>query len=293
MSPFDYFTACSCHIELFFKNRSLAHGTGFFYLRHQRLFFVTALHNVTGINWETGQNISSNGGRPDSIKITMWFHNKVRSDLFIGSGSYQFDIYDEEKPIWIEHRDFGSKVDIAIFDCARIAKSPKLFSDMNDFTQFEEVFSNGRDFADFTPVSFTDHPVKIPYVNEASGPYWPVVGQDVFVIGYPLRFASAGQFPIWKRGSVATEPQMDHLERPTFLIDSVTREGLSGSPVVGDYVKSAFEMPGKGVLTRIGTVRAFAGVYTARIGAKDDFSAQMGLVWKQGAMDQIIDGAEN
>jgi hypothetical protein len=36
---------------------------------------------------------------------------------------------------------------------------------------------------------------------------YPTVGAEVFVLGYPRGIASTGVFPIWKRASIASEPQ--------------------------------------------------------------------------------------
>jgi hypothetical protein len=60
----------------------------------------------------------------------------------------------------------------------------------------------------------------------------PNVGSDVFILGFPLLPEYSGKFPIWKRGSIATEYTIPYRDRETFLVDSTTKDGMSGSPVI-------------------------------------------------------------
>ncbi len=57
------------------------------------------------------------------------------------------------------------------------------------------------------------------------------IGMDVFVLGYPFGFSPPG-LPIWKRGSVASEPDIVHLADGFLLIDTASRPGMSGAPVI-------------------------------------------------------------
>lgn len=41
-----------------------------------------------------------------------------------------------------------------------------------------------------------------------------------------------GVFPVWKRGSIASEPLFNINLGPAILVDAVTRRGMSGSPVL-------------------------------------------------------------
>ncbi|MFH4113730.1 hypothetical protein WAI92_21810, partial [Acinetobacter baumannii] len=55
---------------------------------------------------------------------------------------------------------------------------------------------------------------------------------DAFILGYPLKLTGGGNFPIWKRGTIATEyiVNLDYL--PKYYIDTATtKSGMSGSPV--------------------------------------------------------------
>jgi hypothetical protein len=58
------------------------------------------------------------------------------------------------------------------------------------------------------------------------------ITQQLSIVGYPFGRTGGGGFPIWVQGWIATEPSIDFDALPCFLIDSRTRPGQSGSPVV-------------------------------------------------------------
>ncbi len=60
----------------------------------------------------------------------------------------------------------------------------------------------------------------------------PAPALPVSIIGYPFGLATAGAWPIWKTGHIASDPDLDYDGRPAFLIDATTRGGMSGSPVI-------------------------------------------------------------
>ena len=107
------------------------------------------------------------------------------------------------------------------------------------------------------------------------------VAQDVFIVGFPRGLAGSGLLPIWKRGSIASEPGVDYGGLPCLLIDSTTREGLSGSPVIAEFVGyHAKDRDRPSGDDWIGLGRSFLGVYSARLKGQDEFEAQLGVVWK-------------
>ena len=113
---------------------------------------------------------------------------------------------------------------------------------------------------------------------------------EAFVLGYPRGMSGGGHFPIWKRATIATEPDFDLDGLPRFYIDTATREGMSGSPVyaqeVGYWLPEGETDQGK---ASIGKGRRFVGVYSGRLGADDEFKAQLGIVWKESALISLIE----
>ena len=118
------------------------------------------------------------------------------------------------------------------------------------------------------------------------------VSHDVYVLGYPLGMMNSHGLPVWKRASVASEPGTSE---PKYLVDTATRSGMSGSPVVFRYrgfYKN--DQTDKGIANDdwFGEGDMFVGVYSGRIGASS-IEAQLGVVWKPHLIDEIIDGRTN
>jgi len=147
-----------------------------------------------------------------------------------------------DHPLWLQHNKFGSSVDIAILRL-----------------QPDDRFT-------FVPINEQDEPP--PYE------FGPMVGKDVFVLGYPFGKLSLrlSLFPIWKRASIASELAYQVEERPMFLVDTATKSGMSGSPVV--YVAGEFQQ--------------FMGVYSGRYGGDDLRDVQLGRVWRSSLIKEII-----
>ena len=106
----------------------------------------------------------------------------------------------------------------------------------------------------------------------------------VSIIGFPYGLATAGAWPIWKTGHIASDPDLDYDGRPAFLIDATTRGGMSGSPVVlrlsGGYnTKNGKQILAGGIATK------FLGVYSGRIHA----DAEIGMVWRPHVINEILE----
>lgn len=58
------------------------------------------------------------------------------------------------------------------------------------------------------------------------------VATEVFMLGYPKGLTLQGSIPVWKPGSIASEPLFAILDgAPAFFVDALTRDGMSGAPV--------------------------------------------------------------
>lgn len=106
------------------------------------------------------------------------------------------------------------------------------------------------------------------------------ITDNLFVIGYPK---SVGDYvstsPIWTRGTVASEPHLDPVDR--FIIDSRTRAGQSGSPVIS-YRPSSF-MTSAGPAGAIEELAVLQGVYSGRTEEESD----LGFVWDMDVVERI------
>jgi hypothetical protein len=126
------------------------------------------------------------------------------------------------------------------------------------------------------------------YVNEVDqeATLEASAGMDCFILGFPEGLSGRGVTPIWKRGSIAAEPYFDD----PFLIDSATRRGMSGSPVIVRHSGIFGLAQGQKVMTGkeiIGTVMRFVAIYASRVG-NDELGGQLGKAWQSSVLDDVL-----
>ncbi len=206
---------------------------------------------LSGLHPATGQPLEPNGAVPDRIEVDLPVMG--RRGMW---ATHSIDLWDPQgRPLWLEHPQHGRTVDLAAirFVC---------------------------------PEGYTHYPLNTVKFDEI-----PVeVAQDVFILGFPLAIAGGGRFPIWKRGSIASEPDLDLDGLPKVLIDTATREGMSGAPVIVQFIGYYAENPDAPSLNDwFGMGRCLLGVYSGRLPGKSESEAQLGIVWKARALLEIID----
>jgi hypothetical protein len=111
------------------------------------------------------------------------------------------------------------------------------------------------------------------------------VADRLSIIGFPFGITGGGALGIWVQGTVATEPGIDFNDLPCFLIDSRTRPGQSGSPVITYHAGGAVPMQDGGTAIFGGPIEQFLGVYSGRITDQSD----LGFVWKAAALRAILE----
>ena len=111
------------------------------------------------------------------------------------------------------------------------------------------------------------------------------MGDDVFVIGFPLDNKPTGHFPIWKRASVASEMDVPLNGLPAFLIDTATRPGMSGSPVKHRVPLFHFHADGS---AQRKIADEFIGIYSGRYVGEQEVEAQVGVVWDKHLIPQVV-----
>ncbi|MEM7598552.1 MAG: hypothetical protein AAF382_12730 [Pseudomonadota bacterium] len=115
------------------------------------------------------------------------------------------------------------------------------------------------------------------------------VAKDVFVLGYPRGMIHQGIFPIWKRASIASEPSISRDDGlPMFLVDTATREGMSGAPVFA-YDTGSTRLTNGNIALSAGATRHFCGIYSGRYGSDVEDGIQLGRVWSESAVVEMID----
>lgn len=242
------------HLHIGFNDEVLAHGTGFVYQKMQGYYLITNWHNVSGRHPKTHRLLSRHGGVPNVI--CTYFRSKENPG---NSFREMIPLYADEEmqqPLWIEHPVHKSKVDVVAISL------PETFT-----------------------AKYAMYPVNgIKFESE----FKEEIADEAFIVGYPFAKSQYIELPIWKRASIASEPDVNIDQLPMMHIDTATRPGLSGSPVIMQRV--GIHGMTDGVVTpdtSIGRIRNFIGVYSGRIGT-NELKAQLGIVWKARAIEEIL-----
>lgn len=245
-------------------DRILSTATGFVVKYAEKFFLVTNWHVVTGRHADTGACLDEKyAAVPDRLAVD--YHP---SDSFGRWRRIIHPLFEDGRQLWTEHpRGCGQRggVDVVALPIERAT--------------------------DCIPHPFPAFQVSA----RVSGlPPHIEVGAVVHVIGFPAGRGTAGQWPIWLTGHIATDPQFDFEGSPRFLVDVRTRGGMSGSPVVirarlhAEWRKSGNAQARHihAIPDRESPVDHFLGVYSGRV--RDDLD--LGFVWRPHVLRELIEG---
>lgn len=251
------------YIEMRYQTHSLACGSAFFWNADGRAMLCTNWHNLSGRNPFTGQPMSSTGGIPNTVRV--FLYQRVTDPG--ADGYFESDYVGVDVPLcdddwrsarWFEHPIHGRKVDIAALDVT-------------------DVISG----------------YEVAYVNEIESDAVLDLecSDDVFVLGFPFGQITGAPAPVWKRGSIALDPRFDPEGLPKLLVDTATREGMSGSVVLArrvilgrDYLRKDGTRAERVI---IGFLTIVVGIYSGRH-YPDLERAQLGIVWKRHAIEDLV-----
>lgn len=254
-----YFSIVTVPITVLVAGNKCMTATGFLYSKDDKyVYLVTNWHVVTGGRNPNYPNNSSTGSIPTHIACVLHVNiNREDNFDFNKTVKMTIPINDEHgnKPIWFEHPTYNQKVDVVVIkiDKAEIESRAK-FNTLKEYDKFQEA-------------------------------YVPAVMDDAFIVGYPWGLTGGNPvLPLYKKGSIASEPLFDFNALPCFLIDSRATQGMSGSFVLaskwGVYKET------------MGTFTQFLGVYSARRFSQENTGeiSDIGLVWRAPVIDEIING---
>lgn len=226
-------------------------------------YLITNWHNVTGRDPATGQPVALDCVVPSFIRAHfLRLHATENGPAFAPVDTFPLDIpiRDARDPCWIMHES-GQVIDVAAVALP------------NDERRY-----------------------VIPMVDvvEEFNPQLEI-GEELFILGFPRGLRPIGNPPIWKRASIATEPLWLANEEHCFWVDSATREGMSGSPVIAralsaeDNARHIGNEPLKhDTLIVFKKPVALVGVYSGRIGVRDALEAQIGKVWRAAVIQEML-----
>ncbi len=249
----------SIHLTMRFGETVISTGTGFFFQKNEISYLVTNWHNVTGRSPINGRLLSKKCAIPDNLLVRIPYIKSIDGNKEVLEWKPQkVELYDDEErksPVWWQHPTHSKDVDVVVLKVDGVENSDAVAVN-SDFLQLDKLS-------------------LLP-------------GMDVFVLGFPQGLSGGGRFPLWKRGSIASEPDVDIDGVPKLFIDTATREGMSGAPVYaqesGYWAPEGKKFPQDGVF---GKGYRFLGCYSGRVG-DDNFLAQLGIVYKELAINEII-----
>lgn len=238
----------------------MAYGTGFIYQANDKNYIITNGHNVTRQNSETKERISESMAFPVKMRLSLKIsidENKLDTRLF------EIELYSDLEyriPNWFIHPNEGYHIDVIALPILEIPEKVRIF-----------------------PINKVDFPPDLAIE----------VSDEVFILGFPFNIHGGKLLPIWKRGSIASEPGINYNNLPCFLVDAASRSGMSGSPVVLKRRGKEMILENGVPFPCEGTFRNFIGVYSGRIGSGKDpnmSKIQLGIVWRKSVIKEIISG---
>lgn len=246
----EHLSLITTPIELLKGGEKVCPGTGFFYVTKwnniEHLFLVTNYHVLTR------NDPLDRDRQPEGNSIFFYYHMDEGDPSYVAG--IHLPLYTREgEKIWLEHQN--ENIDLAII--------PLTFS---------------------LPIQGAIRGISKEW-SEVDMVIRPA--DTVTVVGYPrMFFDKINSLPIYKTGSIASEPGFDFEGEACFIIDVSALKGNSGSPVFslgrGTYNNS------KGSVV-VGEATKFLGVYSGGYKSKDkieDF--QLGKVWKADLIEDII-----
>lgn len=242
-------SVASLFLRMRFDDTLLATGTGFVVEHDAERLLITNRHNLSGRRSDDNQPMHAHGALPNAVEIV---HN-VDGQL----GAWQIRIeplWDEDdRPLWYEHPTLGWQADVVALPLTQI---------------------NGVAIYPHDP--WTTEPDVSARVSEF-----------VSIVGFPFGLTAGGALAVWSKGAIASEPEFDFGDLPCFLIDSRTRPGQSGSPVIFYSNGGGVPMADGSLAMFSGPVERLLGVYSGRIHPESD----LGLVWKPSVVQEVVTSA--
>lgn len=239
----------SLSLKILHDDTAIGAATGFVLEKNNKHYLVTNRHVVLACGQDPSpENV---GGWICANKLAILHYQIVSQGM-----SWRWtteDVLDARgKPRWLEHPNLHGKADLIALPLLR-----------TENIQF--------------------HPVDLE-LRKTDIVVSP--GDSVSIVGFPFGMAQDTTLglPIWKTGTVASDPDVNFSGRPMFLVDTTSRQGMSGSPVyavrTGAYrsATAQLQMAINGVATK------FLGVYS-----EQNVNAELGGVWKADAVVALYD----
>ncbi len=264
----DHISMITTQVLLLKGDSIVSQGTGFYFIKQDTTKNLSFISLVTNYHVLTGSAPDENK-TPIGDNIIFYFHKDENNPSELKQ--IRFPLFTKQgKPIWISSKRFTS-ADIAIIPIVS-----SLYTDCKVFGISE----------DWTKQRIVLHPTS-----------------TITLVGYPYGFSDKkNSLPIWKTGTIASEPLFDFDGKPLFLVDISAFPGMSGSPAFA-VANGIYEVE-PGTMTP-GNVRKFLGIYASmqmleekkyleqldadkKQGIKLVESLELGNIWRADLIIEII-----
>ncbi|MFF1873011.1 hypothetical protein [Kitasatospora herbaricolor] len=258
------------YIEARHRSRGGADGTllgpatGFLMGFPGSYWLITARHVLSGRRSDNGAIMSKTGLCPDYLRVRFAGETAVgleplqeEYDLYDGEGDYQ------EVPLWRAPEE--QRIDVAALHIGHLpetvveAPMPNVWPTLRELWPADRRSQQGSDQDVDIPLGITDR---------------------LFVLGFPFGNTGSWPYAVWTAAPVASEPLAGWDGLPGFLLDSRTREGQSGAPVVLQLGPADPVVVGEGTIMHEESVTGLVGIYSGRIDPRSD----LGMVWTTDAL---------
>lgn len=188
-----------------------------------------------------------------SNSILLGLNSKKIADIKLVCKNRELDLeiptFLNKQPNWLEHPQYSTKVDLIAFIIDKMPKNVQI------------------------------HTINAPSLTSK---FNIKTAQDIFVLGYPTEFSN-NDVLIWKKATIASDPNIDLELLPKYLINIAPQKGMHGSPVIS--CPDNFDKNNKKPSIN------FVGIYTSQH-SNSIFGSYLGVTWKPRIIQEIISGKQ-
>ncbi|WP_416960774.1 S1 family peptidase [Streptomyces sp. Agncl-13] len=259
-------SSTALYIESWHRSRGdapderLGSGTGFLMGIPGDFWLVTAWHVLSGRNSVTKEVRDKLARCPDFLRVR--FARRGEGGEFEAADE-NFELYPEgdefkERPLWRSPSE--QRIDVAALRIGNVPESAEDPFLPNEWPTLRDLHPPDRR-AGLRADADIDLPLR--------------VADRLYVLGFPFGDTGSWPFAVWTAALVASEPMRGWDGLPGFLLDSRTRPGQSGSPVLMHLRPGDSVFVNGDVHLHEEWVTALVGVYSGRINKESD----LGMVW--------------
>ncbi|MBD8108612.1 S1 family peptidase [Erwinia persicina] len=255
-------------------------GTGFLYEYGEKVFLITNYHVLTCREPKNPECLLPGYmDSPDSIHCAIPQFNE-ESHYIAGELSLKID----DSFTFYEHKKRSNGVDIVAIKIEMDDEQRSIITTQHDIDLVDDIAVH--------------------------------VTSNLFIAGYPWGFSAEPSLPIWKKGTVASDPRFSSEGIPKIYIDTFTNPGMSGSPVFASEGREGFiynpkyeevykkslvgDIKSKKIISRLDInnvvqTRKFRlfrlmGIYSGRVMFSEK-DPQIGIFWPLTLLDELLSDA--